>query len=198
MDEASARPGERIPFDGSEALLPQLQRALDVGLDRCGTVVPAIGIDTHALARCAAQQIIDRHSGVLANDVPKRDLDGAPGRQQFHRAASRRKIVENNLAGVADAEGAAADHVRRHGAQAFVHHLVTAARDIGFAPAVQPIIRFHAAEQQVLAGAGMQDERFDALDLHARVPYAASLVGWLRPTANGGSGTGSMRPKMNA
>ena len=52
----------------------RLPAALDPLFDR-RAAGPAIGIDAHPLARGAAQQVVDRQPGDLADDVPRRDLD---------------------------------------------------------------------------------------------------------------------------
>ena len=184
LDRIAARTGERVPFCCGESLFLQGQRAFQIFLQWRGTLRPAIGINPHPLTRRAAQQIIDRQAGVFAQNVPQRDFDRAPGRQQFQRAAAGSEIVVDDLRGVTDVESAAADHVRRHGAQAAIDHLVASSGHVGLTPAVQAAFRFHAAEQQVLAGAWRKDKSFDACDFHDALRFRTA----------GGSGIGSIGP----
>src|SRR5271163_2165284 len=109
---------------------------------------------------------------MLAEDVPRRDLDGTPGRGQFGRAALDRKILEHDLAGMADVEDLAADDVRRHRPKDLGDDRLLAVRDIGLAPAVKAVFGLDPAEQQILAAARAEDEGFDARDLHG-VPLRA-------------------------
>src|SRR6266853_2017567 len=113
VDKTAPWAGERIEFGSGEAHRLDLQPALDPLLDR-RSARPAIGVDAHAVARGAADQIVDRQSSTLTEDVPGSDLDCTPRRHQLRRAALDREILEHNLAGMANVEDAAADHVRRH------------------------------------------------------------------------------------
>src|SRR5215831_4965146 len=74
--------GERVEFCGGEAHCLHFEPALDPLLDR-RPARPAIGINSHALARGAADQVVDRQSGALADDVPGGDLDRTPRRHQL-------------------------------------------------------------------------------------------------------------------
>src|SRR5205823_12940799 len=118
VDVAAPGSGERVELGGGKAHRLDLTAALDPLFDRRAPG-PAIGVDPDALARGAAEEVVDRQPGALADDVPGGDLDRAPRRQQFHRAAADREILEHDLAGMADVEDAAADHVRRHRLDAF-------------------------------------------------------------------------------
>ena len=82
IDKAAPRARERIELGGRETHFLDLQPAFDPLLDR-RPARPAIGIDAHALTRRAADQIVDRQSGALADDVPGRDFDRAPRRHQL-------------------------------------------------------------------------------------------------------------------
>src|SRR5205823_2380804 len=102
------------------------------------------------------------------------DLDRAPRRQQFHRAAPDREILEHDLAGVADVENAAADHMRRHRPDAFGDDGLLAGGDIPLAPAMQAVLGLDPAEQQILRAAGAEDEALDARDFHDLPPSAGA------------------------
>src|SRR5207249_6828404 len=108
----------------------------------------------------------DRQPGALADDVPRGDLNRAPRRQQFHRAAADREILEHDLAGMADVEDAAADHVGRHRLDAFGDDGLLPGGDVTLAPAVEAVIGFDPAEQEVLRALRAEDEAFDARDFH--------------------------------
>src|SRR5207248_1287836 len=105
-----------------------------------------------------------------ADDVPGGDLDRAPRRQQFHRAAADREILEHDLPGVADVEDAAADHIGRHRLDAFGDDGLLAGGDVTFAPAVETVIGLDPAEQQILRACGPEDEAFDTRDFHKGFP----------------------------
>src|SRR5437870_8135433 len=169
VDIAAPGAGERVEFGGGEAHRLDFAGALDALLDRRAPG-PAIGIDPDPLARSAAQEVVDRQPGALADDVPGGDLDRAPCRQQFHRAAADREILEHDLAGMADVEDRAADHMRRHRLDAFGDDGLLAGRDIGLAPAMGAVLGLDPAEQQVLRAVGAEDEVFDACDLHGGSP----------------------------
>jgi hypothetical protein len=109
---------------------------------------------------------MDRLAGELADDVPRRDLDRAPRRQQFHRAALDREVVEHDLAGMADVEHRPANDMRRHFGDQHRDDLLAAMRDIGLAPAMRAVLGLDPAKQEVLRAAGAQDEGFDARDFH--------------------------------
>jgi len=164
-DERSPWTGERVEFGGGKAHRLDLLTALDPLLDR-RTPGPAIGVDPDPLARRPAQEVVDRQPGPLADDVPGGDLDRAPRRQQFHRAAADREILEHDLAGMADVEDAAADHMRRHRLDAFGDDRLLAGGDVALAPAMEAVIGLDPAEQQILRTAGTENEAFDACDLH--------------------------------
>ena len=82
------------------------------------------------------------------------------------RAALDREILEDDLAGMANVEDAAADQVRRHCPDAFGDDALFAVGDVGLAPAVKTVLGLDAAEQQVLRAAGAEDKGFDAGDFH--------------------------------
>jgi hypothetical protein len=82
IDKAAPGTGERIEFGGREAHCLDLQPAFDPFLDR-RAARPAIGIDPHAFTRRAADQIVDRQSRALTDNVPGGDFDRAPRRHQL-------------------------------------------------------------------------------------------------------------------
>src|SRR6202011_853576 len=166
VDKAAPRAGEGIEFARSKAHRLDREPALDPLLDR-RAARPAIGVYAHPLARGAADQIVDRQSGALAENVPGCDLDRTPRRQEFRRAALDREILVHDLAGVANAEYTAADYVWRHRLDAFGDDLLLALGDVGLAPAIEAVLSLDAAEQQILRAASPEDEGFDPSDLHA-------------------------------
>src|SRR5262249_50093560 len=138
------------------------------------------------LARGAADQIVDRQSGALAENVPRGDLDRTPRRRQLGRTALDCKIFVHYLAGVPDIKGAAADQVWRHCPDALGDNLFLALRHIGLAPAMEPVLGFDAAEQQVLRAAGAENKGFDPRNLHGWSPAAEhSRSGSLDPHFRG-------------
>src|SRR5947209_4408977 len=118
VDVAAPGSGERIEFGGGKTHRLDLAAALDA-LFYGRAAGPAIGVNAHPLPRGAAEEVVDRQTGALPDNVPGGDLDRAPRREQFHRAATDRKILEHHLAGVPDIENAAADHIGRHRLDAF-------------------------------------------------------------------------------
>ena len=159
-------------------------------IDR-GAGRPAIGVNFHPFARRPAEQIVQRLAGGFGDDVPHGDFDRAPGRQQIQRRAPHREIVEDHLRAVADRVRAPADHVFRHDLQQMLDHLFLAGRDIGLAPAMHAGLGFHAAEQQILRQAGVEQERLDARDFHGFVLPACRARLYARrrsreASANGG------------
>ena len=58
-----------------------------------GGLAKDVVVDTQAVARLAAQQLIDRYPEVLAGDVPEGDVDGAEGAHDG-RAAKVARAVE--------------------------------------------------------------------------------------------------------
>src|SRR5438045_3990931 len=165
VDIAAPRSRERIEFGGGKAHRLDLAAALDALLDGRAPG-PAIGVDAHPLARGAAEEVVDRQPGALSDDVPGGDLDRAPRRKQFHRAAADRKILEHDLAGMTDVEDAAADDVGGHRLDAFGDDGLLPGGDVTLAPAVEAVIGFDPAEQEVLRALGAEDKAFDARDLH--------------------------------
>lgn len=79
VDMAAPGAGERVELGGREAHRLHFQRPLDPIRDR-GAPGPAIGVDAHSLARSAAEEVVDRQPGALADDIPRGDLDRAPRR----------------------------------------------------------------------------------------------------------------------
>jgi hypothetical protein len=67
---------------------------------------------------------------------------------------------------MADAEGIAPDHVFAQHAQQVLDHLFLARSHIGLTPAMHPAFGLHPAEQQILRGSRVEQERFDARDFH--------------------------------
>ena len=172
MNEVAPRSRERVPFQRGEAHLLHLQRAFQILFDRLAAARPAVRIHLYPFARCATQQVVQRKPGVLGHDVPQRDLDRAPRRQEVQRGTPHRVVVEYHLRGVADIECAATDHVFRHDLQQVLDHRLFAGSDIGFAPAVDAFLGFHTAEQQVLRQTGIEQECLDPgnLQLWHRFP----------------------------
>src|SRR5436190_3651104 len=167
VDIAAPRSRKRIEFGGGETHRLDLAAALDALFDRRAPG-PTIGVDAHPLARRAAEEVVDRQPGALADDIPRGNLDRAPRREQFHRAAADRKILEHDLAGMTDIKNAAADDIGGHRLDAFGDDSLLAGGDVTLAPAVEAVIGFDPAEQQVLRAVGTEDEAFDARDLHGR------------------------------
>ncbi len=170
MDEAAPGAGERVPFQRAVAGFLHGQRPLHIGFDQLGPARPAVRIHLHRRARRPAEQVVERHPRLLGDDIPQRDLDRAPGRAKFEGCPPHREILEDHLRGVADGERAAADHHAGHGGQDIGNRLLLARGHVGLTPAVQAALGLHAAEQQVLRRARVEQERFDARDLHGRLP----------------------------
>ena len=194
MDEVAPWARERVPFQRGEAHRLHLQRAFQVLFDRFAAAGPAIGVDLHPFARRATEQVVQRQAGVLGDDVPHRDFDRAPGRQQVQRRAAHREIVEQHLRCMANAERAAADDVFAHVLQQVFDDRFLAGRHIGLAPAMQAAFRLHAAEQQVLGRAGIEQEGLDAGDLHGGVSLAAVASRRLYASDRGSGNTGRHAP----
>ncbi|HEY8873939.1 MAG TPA: hypothetical protein VIM52_12980 [Stellaceae bacterium] len=174
VDMAAPRAGEWVELGGGEAHRLDLPAALHPLLDR-RSPGPAVGVDPHPLARGAAEEVVDRQPGALADDVPRGDLDRAPRRQQLHRAAPDREILEHDLAGMADVEDAAADYMRRHRPDALGDDGLLAGRHIPLAPAIGPVLGLNPAEQQILRALGAEDEALDARDFHRGCPCGEIL-----------------------
>src|SRR5690606_20794052 len=70
--------------------------------------VAAVGmaVDQGALARAAAEQLVERQPGHLAEDVPERDVDRGDGAHR-HRAAAPVRAAIEELEHVLDAAGVA-------------------------------------------------------------------------------------------
>ncbi|HEY1412695.1 MAG TPA: hypothetical protein VGF36_11165 [Rhodopila sp.] len=181
MNEAAPGAGERVPFQRGVAGFLHRQGAFDVAFDTIGAAGPAVGIDLDAFAGGAAEDVVERLVGVLGDDVPKGDFDGAPGRHEVERGAAHGEILEHHLGGVADTEGVTADHVFGEVAQQVFGDRFLAGGDVGLTPAVDAAFGFDAAEQQVFGRAGVEQEGFDAGDFHGSVSLATSLArdhGW--------------------
>src|SRR5271170_3963813 len=153
VDKGAPWARERIEFGSGEAHCLDLQSALDTLLDR-RPARPTIGVDAYPLARSAADQVVDRKPRALTENVPGCDLDRTPRRGQLRRAALDRKILEHDLAGMANVKDAAADQVRRHRPDDLGDDGLLAVRDVGFAPAMEPVLGLDATEQQILRTAG--------------------------------------------
>ena len=156
----------RIELHGGKAALEHGFGAAHEILRLTHLVAPAVRIDADSRADRTAEEVIDRLSGGLADDVPKGLLDPRRGAEQFQRAAALGVIVERDLQDMPDLKRIAPHHIaaefldlRRDGAVAIV-------LAIGLAPADQPGIRGDAHEHEILTPAGMNGQAFHAGDLH--------------------------------
>ena len=66
-DETAAAIPAHLDADVSESLLHPTPRALDAGVERRS---PGMCVERNGFAGLAAEQLIDRHVGALAFDVP--------------------------------------------------------------------------------------------------------------------------------
>ena len=85
---------------------------------------------------------------------------------------------------------AAADEVRRHGAEIFVDRLLLLGRDIGLAPAVEAGLGLDAHEEKVPGASGIEEEALDVGDLHGVRVLLERSVHHGRIPAEGGMRTG--------
>src|SRR5690606_15389245 len=99
---------QRRKLDRGEPLGDDGYRRLRVFRRLRALVAPAVRIDADLLAALAAEQIVDRLSACLADDVPERLLDGALRAVQVERAAPLTKVIVDRLQKVLDVERAAA------------------------------------------------------------------------------------------
>src|SRR5690606_830869 len=119
------------------------------------------------LAALAAEQIVDRLSACLADDVPERLLDGALRAVQVERAAPLTKVIVDRLQKVLDVERAAA-----HAGLAQLRDLaddsaVPSSQRIGLAPAMDAGVRADFHEEPCSAAeAGIDRKTPDRDDLH--------------------------------
>ena len=67
---------EGVELERRVALLGDPARRRRHGLGRALDLIPAVGIDPHAIAYAAAHQRVHRLADALADDVPAGDLDG--------------------------------------------------------------------------------------------------------------------------
>ena len=91
-------PGRGSNFSARVTELLDRNRAGDDLVDGAAFVGPAVGVDADPFARGAAEEVVDGHAGLLADDVPEGHLDRAPGREEADRGAADDEIVEEDLA----------------------------------------------------------------------------------------------------
>ncbi len=149
---------ERIELAAGVALGDQLLRPRRIGrralLD---ALRPAVGVDAQPFLHLAAEQLVDRHAELLADDVVERDVDGADGGE--HDAAHAVVVEEpvHPVPQLLDVPGALADDDRAQVADRGGDRLD--AGEVGaFAPADQAVGGLDPAEEPrpVAADAGQE------------------------------------------
>ena len=167
----------RIELDGGEAALDVLDRALGreirvvVHVNRVAGLLIEVRVRAQPLAHLAAEQVIDRLAGRLADDVPQRHLDTAED-------AHHRRVGAELEAGAVDLAEHRLDAVRIHPDDAALHHVVDALddhvgaerRDVALAVSDNPVVRDDLDEDEVVAalarGRVADNEGLPGGDLH--------------------------------
>src|SRR5439155_24894855 len=137
--------------------------------------VPAVGVDADSLATRATEQAHHRHAEPLARKVPERLLDPADGSEEVQGAALGREIVIGPVREVADVAGVAADQIARELVHEGGDRVIAVGLGVTLTPAVQAVGGLDLHEEPVLAVAGVDDERGDGRDLHARISSWGSV-----------------------
>ena len=137
---------EEVGLPGGRALGHDLFGLFPVGRPRALRVRPwGAGVNAEALAgrnRPAAQQLVDRHTKLLADDVPEGDIDGAHGGIQ--RPAERVELRGVDLLPVSlDVPGTLA-HQQLAGLANLRHHSRIGRWRRAFTPPVDALRRFDA------------------------------------------------------
>ena len=110
------------------------------------------------------QQLVDGHVGGLALDVPERHVDGGDGRHRDRTAAPVCAAVEE-LPGVLDLRGVAADEELDDVVLEVADHGELAAIDRGIAEAGEAVIRRQLERDEVAIRTG--DNDFYLGDIHS-------------------------------
>ena len=113
---------------------------------------PAVGVDAQPIAYRAAEQLIHRHPGALAGEIPHRLLDTRDRRVKVHRAAAIAEVVVNRVGPRLNPRRVPAHDVAPHRLEVRRDLDVAVRLRVALAPAVQPVGRFQSDEAEVLAG----------------------------------------------
>ena len=173
--EAPLHAGARVLFDLGEAVAAR--------------VVVAVGAVTHL----AAEQLIERHAGALALDVPERHVDAAH-RVEQHRAVAPVPAHVARLPDVLDLVDVAADQERP---QILVDRRFDderALRERGTAPAHQAGLGGLHLHQHQPDPVGCGEDRLDVADLHRSGPLDRLCVGGRGGRHRAGDGRRRERP----
>ena len=121
-------------------------------------------VDAHAITRGAAEQLVDRHAGRLAHEVPQRDVDRG-GRARLDAGTPIADgLAQQRRADLPDVCGV---HAEQQGRRDIVHVGFHDGRiEIGFAEADQAGVRLHMHPQQLIVESGAKG--FDRGDAHGR------------------------------
>ena len=138
---------ERVELAAGVALRDQLLRPRRIGrralLD---AFRPAVGVDAQALLHLAAEELVDRHAELLADEIVERDVDGADGGEHHPAHAVVVEEPVHPLPQLLDVPGALADDDRAQVADGGGDRLD--AGEVGaFTPADQAVGGLDAAEQ---------------------------------------------------
>ena len=155
----------------ADRLVAHLDVAPD-GFDRFA-VIAAVGVtvDHHPVTASAAEQLIDRHAGALALDVPQRHVDCGNCRHR-HRPAAPVSAAIQVLPDILDGARIAPDQARNHVLVEVGFHGQLAAVERGVAHAVDAVARHDLERDEVAAGTG--EDGIRALDFHFDLPWFAT------------------------
>ena len=128
-----------------------------------------MAINQHAVARTPAQELVERHTGHFAKNIPERDInrrDGGHG----HRAASPISAAIKELPEILDPPGVAADQIGDDMVGQIGRHRELAAIEGRIAQTIDARTGFDAQRYKVTRRAGHDDTRVDDFPL-ARGPF---------------------------
>ena len=135
------------------------------GRDGVFEVAPVgVAVHQHAVARSAADQVVDGRVERLALDVPQRRVDGG-NRRHRHRAAPPVRALVEVLPDVFDPPGVAADEARNHVIGQVAGHGQLAAVERRVAEPVHAFFGHDLQRDEVAARTRDDDLRVD--DFHA-------------------------------
>src|SRR5262249_3133341 len=153
-------------------------------LIRIAIARPAVGVHADLRAERPADQVVHGLPRRLAHDVPARLLEAADRGVEIHRAALAAEVRVRHVREVLDVEHAAADEIPAERLDVRLDGPVAVCLRVALAPAVESTVGLDADEQPLLVRAGIDEERADALDVHAISFHRAAS----RSSAAGGSG----------
>ena len=135
----------------ADGLVAEVQVVLEVGAEVLQRGSAGVAVDHDALAGRTAEELVDRHAGGLALDVPQRDVDGGD-RRHGHRSAAPVGALVEVLPGVLDPARVAADQQRAEVLGQVGRHGQLAAVEGGVADAGDAVLGFNNERDVVPSG----------------------------------------------